>query len=139
MALTCGVPQLRAISLISELTRQVLADQAIHQRRECLASTRQYKRCLFLIPIKLEAGRECRDPDLANRRVRRNYELARRLFKQNIQHPVLFFHFKPSVVRLFTFYEVLFERVERGFGVTAKFIFVQHGLSVARQACIGCR
>ena len=96
----------------------MLLDDPVHHCRQRFAGFGEHKILSRLRPVQLEAGGKRRNPYLAWRRVGGNHKLARRLIKQNIEHAILFFHFKAALFLRLD--EALLEGLHRGIAVAAE-------------------
>ena len=76
---------------------EMFFDNPLNDCRQCLPSLGQHKIFRSLRPVQLEAGGKGGDPNLARRGVGRNHKFAWRLVEQDIEHAILFFHFKPTL------------------------------------------
>jgi hypothetical protein len=103
-------------------------DEAIDEGRELFAGAGKDE-ALARVPVEFEAGGEGGDPDLADRRVRRDNELGGRVVEYDVQDAVLLFDFEAAV--LFGIDQALLERFDGVIGVPAKSEFIQHQSSVA--------
>lgn len=72
----------------------MLAKQAFYQWNQRLTRLRQYERMILLGPLQLKAGRECGDPDLADRCVGSYHKLAGAIVKDNVHHTIVVFKFE---------------------------------------------
>jgi len=88
----------------------------------------------------LKLGGKRRDPDLPDRRVGSDDELALRLLEQNIQDAILFLDFKACARArcILAREQVLLQGVESSFDQTAELQVIHHGPSVATSEQVGC-
>jgi hypothetical protein len=103
----------------------MIAEQTFDQRKKCLSCLRKNERVGFLGPLQLETGCLSRDPDLTHRRVRRNDELARPIFKKDIHHAVIVLELEAGRF-VFSGDQGLLENFQGFVRFTTKSGFIQH-------------
>jgi hypothetical protein len=107
----------------------MLAKQALSQRNESLARLWKNERCSGVRPIQFEAGCLSRDPNLTDRCVRSDDELAGSVLEQDVHDAVIVFELEAARV-IFGLDERLLEGFECVVGFAAEGGFVKHGFSV---------
>jgi hypothetical protein len=110
----------------------MFADQPIDEFDKAFTGSRKDKLLCPCVPVEFEAGSKRGDPNLANGRVGSDNEPGAGIFEENVEGAALLVDFEGRLLVFFAGNEMAFERIERGFGGAAEFLFVWHGDSVAR-------
>lgn len=113
---------------------EVFAQKPLCEGREIFACLWKSECMGCLRPLKLEAGGESGDPDLAHGSIWREDKLAGAIFKEDIENTIFLFSLEDGFVRLFlSTDESLLKGFEGLVGLVAEGRFIEHGLSLPRR------
>ena len=107
---------------------EMLGDQAGDKRFEGLAGFGKDEGLRVIVPVEFEAGGQSRNPDLSDRSIGSENKFGGRFFKADVEHSILFFHFKVGIGLGED--ESFFQGFQSAVRVAPKADLVKHGASV---------
>src|ERR1700730_16144033 len=115
------------------LGAELLGDDAAHDSAEVFPSFFVHEGLARFVPAELETGGKRGDPDFADRRIGRNYELGLLGFlEDNLEFSG--FAFDVETMLIARGEHAALELLERGVGFSLKVFFVEHAFSVHEES-----
>jgi len=112
----------------------MFAQQTLGEDLQVLTGPGKDEGAGFFRPVQFKTCGECGDPDLTDRSIGREDELAAVVFEENVEDAIFLFGFEGNFVGVALFLgadEGLFEGLEGAVGLVPESCFVDHGDSVA--------